>query len=259
MLLEASVSEAEVHRVRPGQTAAVRIEAFPDLRLTGKVTRVGTLARASADRPLDDKRFDLIVELDATTAELRPEMTARADILVGTRSDVLARAGQRDLRATGQVRRSCREPVRRRDAAGRARRNQRCRRRSRVGAARRRSGDAHRSRQERAEAVTRRLRFRGRSGRAAAGARSVAPSRAEGQGALWEFSADRGRGARPLQAAHVAERARRRARRRGRDRDDVGQRRRPARGADAGRSARPRQPRRAQPMDPAHSAARHAA
>jgi RND family efflux transporter MFP subunit len=89
MLLEASVSEAEVHRVRPGQAAAVRIEAFPDLRLTGKVTRVGTLARASADRPFDDKRFDLIVELDAATAELRPEMTARADILVGTRSEVL--------------------------------------------------------------------------------------------------------------------------------------------------------------------------
>jgi multidrug resistance efflux pump len=89
MLLEASVSEAEVHRVRPGQAAAVRIEAFPDLRLTGKVIRVGTLARASADRPFDDKRFDLIVELDATSAELRPEMTARADILVGTRADVL--------------------------------------------------------------------------------------------------------------------------------------------------------------------------
>jgi HlyD family secretion protein len=89
MLLEASVSEAEVHRVRPGQAAAVRIEAFPDLRLAGKVTRIGTLARSSADRPFDDKRFDLIVELDATTVELRPEMTARADILVGTRSDVL--------------------------------------------------------------------------------------------------------------------------------------------------------------------------
>ncbi len=31
----------------------------------------------------------MIVELDATTAELRPEMTARADILVGTRANVL--------------------------------------------------------------------------------------------------------------------------------------------------------------------------
>jgi HlyD family secretion protein len=89
MLLEASVSEAEVHRVRPGQPAVVRVEAFPDVRLPGTVARVGTLARSSADRPFEDKRFDLIVELDATTVDLRPEMSARADIVVGTRSGVL--------------------------------------------------------------------------------------------------------------------------------------------------------------------------
>ena len=89
MLLEASVSEAEVHRVRPGQAAVVRVEAYPDVRLPGTVTRVGTLARSSGDRPFDDKRFDLVVELDAATVDLRPEMSARADIVVGTRSDVL--------------------------------------------------------------------------------------------------------------------------------------------------------------------------
>lgn len=89
MLVEGSIGEAEVHRVRPGQVATVRVEAFPLLRLTGKISRVGTLASASATRPFDEKRFDLIVELDATTAELRPEMTARADIVVGTRKDVL--------------------------------------------------------------------------------------------------------------------------------------------------------------------------
>jgi HlyD family secretion protein len=89
MLVEASASEADVHRVHPGQAAAVRLEAFPDLRLTGKVTRVGTLARASADRPFEEKRFDLIIELDQANAELRPEMTARADIALGDRPGVL--------------------------------------------------------------------------------------------------------------------------------------------------------------------------
>ena len=89
MTLEASVSEAEVHRVRPGQPAAIRVEAFPDARLTGTVTRVGTLARASADRPFDDKRFDVILEVAPSATDLRPEMTARADIVVGTRADVL--------------------------------------------------------------------------------------------------------------------------------------------------------------------------
>jgi multidrug resistance efflux pump len=89
MQVEATVSEAEVHRVRAGQRAEVRVEAFPDLTLTGVVTRVGTLAATSASRPFDDKRFDLIIALDPTTAELRPEMSVRADILVGTRSNVL--------------------------------------------------------------------------------------------------------------------------------------------------------------------------
>jgi len=89
MLVEASIGEAEVHRVRTGQTAEVRVEAFPDLKLTGKVTRVGALASASAARPFDDKRFDLVITLDPTTAELRPEMTIRADVIVGSRKDVL--------------------------------------------------------------------------------------------------------------------------------------------------------------------------
>jgi hypothetical protein len=89
MLVEASVSEAEVHRVKAGQTAEIRVEAFPDLQLTGTVTRVGTLAAASPTRPFDDKRFDLIITLDPTTAELRPEMSIRADVIVGTRTNVL--------------------------------------------------------------------------------------------------------------------------------------------------------------------------
>jgi HlyD family secretion protein len=89
MLVEASVSEADVHRLQAGMRATVFLEAFPGLRLTGQVTRVGTLARTSVERPLDDKRFDLIVELDPARNDLRPEMTARADVSLGERSNVL--------------------------------------------------------------------------------------------------------------------------------------------------------------------------
>lgn len=89
MQVEASITESEVHRVRAGQNAEVRVEAFPDLTLTGKVTRVGTLASASPTRPFDDKRFDLIITLDPTNADLRPEMSIRADVIVDTRQNVL--------------------------------------------------------------------------------------------------------------------------------------------------------------------------
>lgn len=89
MLVEASVSESDVHRLKPGLSAAVRLEAFPGLRLSGKVVRIGTLATSIADRPYDDKRFELIVEVDRSSAELKPEMTARVDILLGVREGVL--------------------------------------------------------------------------------------------------------------------------------------------------------------------------
>ena len=89
MVVEASVPEGEVHRVAAGQPATVRLDAFPGLVLTGRVSRVGTLARSSVERPWEAKRFDLIVDLDATTAALRPEMTARADVRVGELRDVL--------------------------------------------------------------------------------------------------------------------------------------------------------------------------
>jgi multidrug efflux pump subunit AcrA (membrane-fusion protein) len=89
MSVEASVNESDVHRVKPGQSATIKLDAFPDLTLTGKVARVGTLARVSMERPFEEKKFDLLVEVDASDADLRPEMTARVDVLVGERKRAL--------------------------------------------------------------------------------------------------------------------------------------------------------------------------
>jgi HlyD family secretion protein len=89
MLVESSVREADLHRLRAGQRAAVRVDAYPDLRLWGTVATVGTLARSSVDRPFEDKRFDFVVDLDATDADLRPEMTVRLEIVTGERRGVL--------------------------------------------------------------------------------------------------------------------------------------------------------------------------
>jgi len=89
MLIESSVREKDVHRVHPGLKALVGLDAFPSLRLSGRVKAVGALARSSVDRPLDEKRFDVTVELGGGQPDLRPEMTARVDILVAERQDVL--------------------------------------------------------------------------------------------------------------------------------------------------------------------------
>jgi len=89
VIVEASVGEADLRRVRAGQLVRIALEAFPDAPLTGRVRRVGTLARAPQDRPGDAKRFDLIVDVDPAAVDLRPEMTARVDIITTERADAL--------------------------------------------------------------------------------------------------------------------------------------------------------------------------
>ena len=89
MLVDTSVPERSVHRVRPGQPVTVRLEAFPDLALSGRVATIGVLARIARDHMVETKRFDVTVELDPAAADLRPEMTARVDIRVGERQDVV--------------------------------------------------------------------------------------------------------------------------------------------------------------------------
>jgi len=89
MLVDTSVPERSIHRVRAGQPVTVRLEAFPDLELSGRVATIGVLARIARDGMDEAKRFDVTVELNPTGAELRPEMTARVDILVGDRRDVV--------------------------------------------------------------------------------------------------------------------------------------------------------------------------
>ena len=89
MLVETSVREADLHRIALGQPARVTVDAFPDGELVGRVVSVGALARMATGRAGAEKRFDVTVELDASERELRPEMTARLDILVGIRENVL--------------------------------------------------------------------------------------------------------------------------------------------------------------------------
>ena len=89
MLVDTSVPERAVHRVRAGQPVTVRLEAFPDLRLSGRVVSIGVLARSTRNGTAETKRFDVTVDLDPAAAELRPEMTARVDIRVGERRDVV--------------------------------------------------------------------------------------------------------------------------------------------------------------------------
>lgn len=87
---EIRVHESVVSRVKPGLTACVHVDAFPTLRLAGKVTKVGVLANSS-NRWLnpDLKQYDTQVVLDETPSHLKPGMSAKVEILIATLKAVL--------------------------------------------------------------------------------------------------------------------------------------------------------------------------
>jgi len=79
------VDESAVARVRVGQKAAVRLDAFPDRELTGEVTEIAD----SAVKRQEVAYFPVKVRIAGPGDGLRPGMTARARIQAESRKGVL--------------------------------------------------------------------------------------------------------------------------------------------------------------------------
>jgi len=88
MTVEARVRETDVHRVAQSQNVQVKVAAYPDLRLTGRVSLVGTLAQEDPQRR-SGKYFGITVEINERDERLRPGMTATVEIQVESRPNVL--------------------------------------------------------------------------------------------------------------------------------------------------------------------------
>lgn len=81
------VNEVDVRKVKPGQAVEVGLDAYPDKRLTGLVTRV---ANVGEQRPNSDaKVFEVTVEVNGTDPSLRPSMTTSNKIIASVVDSVL--------------------------------------------------------------------------------------------------------------------------------------------------------------------------
>jgi HlyD family secretion protein len=89
MVVETKVRETDIHKVERNQSVVVRVQAYPDLKLSGKVTLVGTLAQEERDRR-GTKFFGVTVEVKESDPRLRPGMTARVEIQVEERARALS-------------------------------------------------------------------------------------------------------------------------------------------------------------------------
>ena len=88
------VDETDVPDISIGDSVSVSVDAFPDREFVGRVTKIGNSSIrprsqqvSSADQAID---FEIRVTLDDAEVELRPDLSASADVITDVRPDVLA-------------------------------------------------------------------------------------------------------------------------------------------------------------------------
>jgi HlyD family secretion protein len=81
------VNEVDVRKVKVGQQVDIGLDAYPDKKLTGIVTKV---ANVGEQRPNSDaKVFEVSVEINGTDPTLRPSMTTSNKIIASVVEDAL--------------------------------------------------------------------------------------------------------------------------------------------------------------------------
>ncbi|HYH82464.1 MAG TPA: efflux RND transporter periplasmic adaptor subunit [Longimicrobium sp.] len=95
MEAKVKVDETDVPGITVGDSAALRIDAFPERVFTGRVTRIGNSAvqaagQQSATGDQQSVDYEVVITLDHPPAELRPDLSTTAEIVTDTRKSTLA-------------------------------------------------------------------------------------------------------------------------------------------------------------------------
>ncbi|MBI3991593.1 MAG: efflux RND transporter periplasmic adaptor subunit [Candidatus Omnitrophica bacterium] len=90
MQVACKVHEVDVDKIKEGQDADITIDAFPDLKLKGKVEKVGLIATNQGMWGLSDvKVFDVDILLDENNPRLKPGMSVKSTIHVDSVKDAI--------------------------------------------------------------------------------------------------------------------------------------------------------------------------
>lgn len=90
MEAEVEVDETDVVNVRIGQSAKIKVDAFPDKVFPGKVTEIGSSALdRSTIGSQESRNFKVVITLEDSEHELKPGLSASADIIVAEKKGAL--------------------------------------------------------------------------------------------------------------------------------------------------------------------------
>lgn len=87
---EVEVDETDIPTVTIGQSAKIKIDAFPDKTFAGKVTEVGNSPITTAGQATRATNFKVVVTLEGTVPDVRPGFTCTAEITTATRQKAVS-------------------------------------------------------------------------------------------------------------------------------------------------------------------------
>lgn len=87
---EVKVAEADVLRLALDNPASVTLDALADRTFVGRVVEIGASALPQTGAQAAAREFKVTVRLDGDTSQLRPGLTCDTEILVASRTQVLA-------------------------------------------------------------------------------------------------------------------------------------------------------------------------
>ncbi len=90
MIVNTQVREVDLHKIDIGKPVLTRVDAYPELLLTGRVASIGVMAGQGAEGRQRGKHFRVTIILDQSDPKLRPGMTSRLSIICDEVSGVLA-------------------------------------------------------------------------------------------------------------------------------------------------------------------------
>ncbi len=82
MVIEATVNQVDAEKLRIGQKARVRFDAFKDLELPATVYSIGTVAKARQYRQEYVTEIPVMLRLDKTASRVIPDLSVSADVII---------------------------------------------------------------------------------------------------------------------------------------------------------------------------------
>ncbi len=101
MQVRTQIHEAVLDQVRPRQKVTINVDAFPDRTYPGIVSEVAVVPSNNAST--NAKTYDCVVRIDREVSQLKPGMTAVAEIHVERLEDVISVPVQAIVQANGKT------------------------------------------------------------------------------------------------------------------------------------------------------------